>query len=126
MLSPGSPILQDFAAIGQPEDYRAVFARRKNHIAAGLTYQSKITGIEQGLHKVLRVFRSRKVAVAHPCDDVSLRGAVEDLIAELQTRRPEAYLGWPGIQHGVAGDERSEDPERRVPGPSLRYVPGTL
>jgi hypothetical protein len=25
---------------------------------------------------------------------------------------------------GVAGDERSEDPDRRVPGPPLRYVPG--
>ncbi|MEI6176222.1 MAG: autotransporter-associated beta strand repeat-containing protein [Verrucomicrobiota bacterium] len=38
VVTAGSPILQNFAAIGQPADYRAVFARRKDHITAGLTY----------------------------------------------------------------------------------------
>jgi uncharacterized repeat protein (TIGR02543 family) len=38
VVTAGFPILQNFAAVGQPADYRAVFARRKDHIAAGLTY----------------------------------------------------------------------------------------
>ncbi len=48
----------------------------------------------------------------------ALRGAVEDLIAELQTRLPEAYQGWPGTQ-------RSEAPGYVDSGGSLRSTPAT-
>ncbi len=34
----GSPIAQNFAATGQAADFRAVFARRKDHVAAAITY----------------------------------------------------------------------------------------
>lgn len=34
----GLPILQNFAATGQPAEYHAVFPRRKDYTAAGLTY----------------------------------------------------------------------------------------
>ncbi|HEX5790233.1 MAG TPA: hypothetical protein VFY13_03720, partial [Luteolibacter sp.] len=34
----GSPILQNFAAVGQVADYRAVFPRRKDYSTAGITY----------------------------------------------------------------------------------------
>lgn len=34
----GTPILRNFAATGQPAEYHAVFPRRKDHAAAGLTY----------------------------------------------------------------------------------------
>ncbi len=34
----GSPILQNFAAMGQPAEYHAVFPRRKDFSAAGLSY----------------------------------------------------------------------------------------
>ncbi len=34
----GSPIAQNFAATGQAADFRAVFARRKDHVAADITY----------------------------------------------------------------------------------------
>ncbi|HEX5791373.1 MAG TPA: InlB B-repeat-containing protein, partial [Luteolibacter sp.] len=34
----GCPIAMNFAAAGQTPDFRAVFLRRKNHAAAGLTY----------------------------------------------------------------------------------------
>jgi hypothetical protein len=38
VVTAGCPILQNFAATGQPADYRAVFARRKDYITSGLTY----------------------------------------------------------------------------------------
>jgi uncharacterized repeat protein (TIGR02543 family) len=34
----GAPLAQNFAATGQPVDFRAVFARRKDYSTAGLTY----------------------------------------------------------------------------------------
>lgn len=38
MTNPGTPMIQNFAPSGQPVEYRAVFARRKDHVIAGLTY----------------------------------------------------------------------------------------
>ena len=38
VTQPGSPKLINFAAEGEAPDYRAVFLRRKDHIAAGLVY----------------------------------------------------------------------------------------
>ncbi len=38
VTTPGTPIAQNFAATGQPADYRAVFARRKDYSAVGITY----------------------------------------------------------------------------------------
>jgi hypothetical protein len=37
-IQAGVPILMNFATTGQPAEYRAVFARRKDHVPAGLTY----------------------------------------------------------------------------------------
>ena len=38
VTKPGIPVIRNFAAAGQPADFRAVFARRKTHATAGLTY----------------------------------------------------------------------------------------
>jgi autotransporter-associated beta strand protein len=38
VTAPGIPKLMNFAAAGQAADFRAVFGRRKDHVAAGLNY----------------------------------------------------------------------------------------
>ncbi len=38
VTQPGVPVMMNFAATGQPAEYRAVFARRKDHVAANVAY----------------------------------------------------------------------------------------
>jgi hypothetical protein len=38
VIQTGKPVLRNFALAGQTPDYRAVFVRRRDHAAAGLTY----------------------------------------------------------------------------------------
>ena len=38
VTKPGTPVVENFASLGQAADYRAVFARRKDHVSSGLIY----------------------------------------------------------------------------------------